>query len=72
MSSPLLSVRDLRVVFKMATGEVEALRGVNFDVHEGRAVALVGESGSGKSVTAQAIMGILPSSARIKIGRAHV
>ena len=69
MSSPLLSVRDLRVVFKMATGEVEALRGVNFDVHEGRAVALVGESGSGKSVTAQAIMGILPSSARISSGQ---
>jgi hypothetical protein len=66
--SPLLSVRDLRVVFQMATGEIEALHGVNFDIDPGSTVALVGESGSGKSVTAQAVMGILPSSARITSG----
>ena len=70
MSEPILSVRNLKIAFRMATGEVEALKGVNFDVHEGQAVALVGESGSGKSVTAQAILGILPSNA--EIGRAHV
>ena len=69
MSDPILSVRNLKIAFRMATGEVEALKGVNFDVHEGQAVALVGESGSGKSVTAQAILGILPSNAVITDGQ---
>ena len=52
MSEPLLSVRDLRVVFQMATGEIEVLPGVDFDIQPGSTVALVRESGSGKSVTA--------------------
>ena len=69
MNEPLLSVRDLRVVFKMATGEIEALHGVDFDIQPGSTVALVGESGSGKSVTAQAVMGILPANARITSGQ---
>jgi len=69
MSEPLLSVRDLRVVFRMATGEIEALHGVDFDIEPGSTVALVGESGSGKSVTAQAVMGILPANARITSGQ---
>ena len=69
MSEPLLSVRDLRVVFQMATGEIEALHGVDFDIQPGSTVALVGESGSGKSVTAQAVMGILPANARITSGQ---
>ena len=69
MSESLLSVRDLRVVFRMATGEIEALHGVDFDIEPGSTVALVGESGSGKSVTAQAIMGILPANARITSGQ---
>ena len=65
MKEPLLSVRDLRVVFKMAAGEIEALHGVDFDIQPGSTVALIGASGSGKSVTAQAVMGILPANARI-------
>jgi len=69
MNEPLLSVRNLKIAFRMATGEVEALKGVDFDVYEGQSVALVGESGSGKSVTAQAIMGILPSNAVITEGQ---
>jgi len=69
MSEPLLSVRDLRIVFQMATGEIEALHGVDFDIQPGSTVALVGESGSGKSVTAQAVMGILPANARITSGQ---
>ena len=65
MNEPLLSVRDLRVVLKMAAGDIEALHGVDFDIQPGSTVAMVGESGSGKSVTAQAVMGILPANARI-------
>ena len=65
MKEPPLSVRDLAVVFKMAAGEIEALHGVDFDIQPGSTVALVGASGSGKSVTAQAVMGILPANARI-------
>jgi peptide/nickel transport system ATP-binding protein len=70
MSTPLLQVRDLQVEFNLhAAGTVQAVRGVSFDVPESRTVALVGESGSGKSVVSQAIMGILPRSARITNGQ---
>ena len=67
--SPLLSVRDLRVEFRLREqGTVPAVRGVSFDVPAGGTVALVGESGSGKSVIAQAVLGILPPAARITGG----
>ncbi len=66
--SDLLNVRDLSIVFDSDAGPVKALDGVSFRVPHGGTVALVGESGSGKSVTAQAIMGILPRKARITGG----
>ena len=65
----LLEVRDLRVEFMLHGGIVRAVDGVSFRVPHGRTVALVGESGSGKSVTAQAILQILPRPARITGGR---
>jgi len=69
MAKTILEVRDLRVSFQVYGGEVQAVRGVNFQVKEGEAVAIVGESGSGKSVTAQAIMRLIPTPpARIKEG----
>ncbi len=61
MSKPLLSVRDLRVKFRIDRKNLfEALKGISFDVMPNETVALVGESGSGKSVAALAILGLLP------------
>ena len=66
---PLLSIRDLAVEFRLREqGTVHAVKGVSFDVPAGGTVALVGESGSGKSVIAQAVLGILPGSARVTGG----
>jgi peptide/nickel transport system ATP-binding protein len=66
MSTELLEVKDLQVSFQVERGvKTEALKGVSFTVAENTTVALVGESGSGKSVSAMAILGLLPANARI-------
>lgn len=57
---PLLEVRNLSVSFKTYLGKVQAVRDISFSVEKGETVAVVGESGCGKSVTAQAIMGLIP------------
>lgn len=57
----LLEIKDLEISFHTYAGEVKAVRGVNFHVNKGEAVAIVGESGCGKSVTAQSIMKLIPS-----------
>ncbi len=64
----LLDIRNLEVEFWVHHTVVRAVRGVSFRIAAGSTVALVGESGSGKSVIAQAIMGILPETARITGG----
>lgn len=57
----LLKVRNLRVSFRTGKNTFsEAVKGISFDVPVSRTVALVGESGSGKSVSALAVMGLLP------------
>jgi peptide/nickel transport system ATP-binding protein len=65
----LLEVRDLQVEFRLhPAGVLRVVEDVSFRVRRGATVALVGESGSGKSVISQAIMRILPRSARITGG----
>lgn len=66
----VLQVNNLQVSFRTYGGEVEAVRGVSFDLHQGETLAIVGESGCGKSVTSNAIMGLIPKPAGIiKNGR---
>ncbi len=69
----LLDVKDLKVSFMTYAGEVQAVRGVSFDVKQGEALAIVGESGCGKSVTAKSLMQLNPSPpAQIMGGSIHL
>jgi oligopeptide/dipeptide ABC transporter ATP-binding protein len=61
----LLELRNLTVEFPSARGPVSAVREISLVLPAGETLALVGESGSGKSVTALAIMGLLPPQARL-------
>jgi len=59
-NKPVLSIRDLRYSFHTYAGEVQAVRGVSFDLYRGETLGIVGESGCGKSVTVQTIMKLNP------------
>ena len=59
-SQSLLQVKDLRTYFYTDEGIVKAVDGVSYDVKEGETLALVGESGCGKSVSALALLKLIP------------
>ena len=61
----LLDVQDLRVTFHLDEGRLQAVDGVSFKVRRRKTLGLVGESGCGKSVTAQAIMRIVPKPGKV-------
>ena len=65
---PILQVKNLRTSFMTANGEVQAVRGVDFDLYPGEIVGVVGESGSGKSVMSMSILNLLADNAVIKDG----
>ncbi|MCB1479661.1 MAG: ABC transporter ATP-binding protein [Rhodobiaceae bacterium] len=66
----MLSIKDLNVAFRTRRGEVNAVKGISFDLKKGERLGIVGESGSGKSVTSYALMRILDAGGRIKAGEA--
>jgi peptide/nickel transport system ATP-binding protein len=60
MSERILTVEDLRVDLPVPAGTLHAVQGVSFHVDRGETVCIVGESGCGKTLTALAIMDLLP------------
>jgi len=64
-AAPLLAVHDLRVTLATPRGPADALRGISFAIERGQTLGLIGESGCGKSITALALMGLLPDSATV-------
>jgi peptide/nickel transport system ATP-binding protein len=63
--NPILEVHDLGVDFWVDGTWYPAAIDMNYDVHPGEVLAIVGESGSGKSSSSMALLGLLPSNARI-------
>ncbi len=68
----VLEVEGLAVSFPQEQGRVRVVDGVDLVIGEGEAVALVGESGCGKSVTALAILRLVPKPGRVEAGRIHL
>ena len=70
MNEPLLTVEDLRVEFQTRRGKALVLNGVDFEIRAGETLCVVGESGCGKSMTALALLRLIPSPpGRISSGR---
>ena len=61
----LLSVHDLHVAYRIQSGEVPAVRGVDFEIDKGEVLGLAGESGCGKSTIAGAILRLLPEGTKV-------
>jgi ABC-type dipeptide/oligopeptide/nickel transport system ATPase component len=57
---PLIEVKDLRVEFDVRAGIVKAVDGLSLTIHRGKTLGVIGESGCGKSMTARAILNMIP------------
>lgn len=67
-AEPLLEVRNLRIHLRTYEGRARVINGVGLTIARGESVALVGETGCGKSLTAKAVMGLLPPNAEVVSG----
>ena len=67
-TQPLLSVRNLKTIFELDEGIINAVDGVSFDVLPGQILGIVGESGCGKSATIKSLLGIIEPPGRIADG----
>ena len=65
----LIEVRDLAISFFNKSGEVQAVRGIDYTLRRGEVLGIVGESGSGKSISSNAILRLLPENAVIEGGQ---
>ena len=65
MPEPLIEIKDLRVEFNVREGVVKAVDGFNLTIHRGETVGVIGESGCGKSVTARAILNMVPKPGKV-------
>ncbi len=63
---PLLTVKDLHVEFDVRDGIVHAVDGASFNIYRGQPLGIIGESGCGKSITAKAIMNMVPKPGKMK------
>ena len=68
MSHPLLHIHQISIGFQTDNGFRETLQQVDFQLYKNEILGIVGESGSGKSLTSLAVLGLLPSSAKITEG----
>lgn len=68
MSHPLLHIHQLSIGFQTDNGFRDTLQQVKFQLYKNEILGIVGESGSGKSLTSLAVLGLLPSSAKITEG----
>jgi oligopeptide/dipeptide ABC transporter ATP-binding protein len=65
---PLIEVKDLRVEFDVRAGIVKAVDGLSLTIHRGKTLGVIGESGCGKSMTARAILNMIPKPGKITNG----
>jgi peptide/nickel transport system ATP-binding protein len=68
MSEPLVEIKDLRVEFALREGVVRAVDGATFTINQGQTLGVIGESGCGKSITAKAILQMIPRPGKIVSG----
>ncbi len=68
LHDPLIEVKDLRVEFDVRAGIVKAVDGLTLTIHRGKTLGVIGESGCGKSMTARAILNMIPKPGKITNG----
>jgi len=68
INEPLIEVKDLRVEFDVRAGIVKAVDGLSMTINRGKTLGVIGESGCGKSMTARAILNMIPKPGKITNG----